>query len=275
MARIDGVQAANESLIEIAKIGAMAALRAPRMAKSNIMAEILTGEDMLPLIEILGIVGEGNAFVWGDHIVAKKAYDAGTPIVELLIGVDATVSDLNWNCGGCGFDTCTEFNKYAKKNRSRGAFVVGPSCQWKLMDHGIALSQAAAAISAMNVENRLQADFGSISMLLGHLEGCSMVIGISLGPCGESVWYNRVDLKDSFNMADHVQFMHNTLPQLFVGFVGDGLPPFKYGPDWQQAPKYLQANESQEINDKKKDIARRIGKVVEREMAKRATKGKK
>ena len=47
MSRIDGVQAANESLIEIAKIGAMAALRAPRMAKSNIMVEILTGEDPL------------------------------------------------------------------------------------------------------------------------------------------------------------------------------------------------------------------------------------
>ena len=269
MSVIDGNQAANDNLLEIAKVGAMAALRAPRMAKSKIKVEIITGEDMLPLIEILGIVGEGNAFVWGDHIVAKNAYDAGTPIVELLIGVDATVSDLNWNCGGCGFDTCAEFNKYAKKHRSPGAFMVGPSCQWKLMDHGIALSQAAAALSGMNVENRLQADFGAISMLLGHLEGCSMVVGISLGPCGESVWFNRVDLKDSFNMAEHLQFMHNTLPQLFVGFVGDGFPPFKYGPEWQQAPKYLQADESKEIMDKKKDIAMRIGKVIERERAKK------
>ena len=104
MSVIDGIQAANDNLLEIAKVGAMAALRAPRVAKSKIKVEILTGEDMLPLIEILGIVGEGNAFVWGDHVVAKKAYEAGTPIVELLIGVDATVSDLNWNCGGCGFD---------------------------------------------------------------------------------------------------------------------------------------------------------------------------
>ena len=45
MSIIDGVQAANETLIEIAKIGAMAAFRAPKMAKSKIKVETLTGED--------------------------------------------------------------------------------------------------------------------------------------------------------------------------------------------------------------------------------------
>src|SRR3989304_1208048 len=105
MSVIDGIQAVNENLLNMAKVGAAAALRAPKIAKSKIRVEIITGEDLLPLIEIIGIAGETNAFVHGDYIIAKKAFETGTPIVELLIGVDATVSDLAWNCGACGFDT--------------------------------------------------------------------------------------------------------------------------------------------------------------------------
>jgi len=275
MSVIDGILAANEDLLNIAKVGASAALRAPKVANSNIRVEIVTGEDLEPLVEIVGIAGETNAFVNGDYVVASKASKAGTPIVELLIGVDATVSDLAWNCGGCGFATCAEFNRYAKEHKSSGNFMLGPSCQWKLMDHGIALAYAAAAISAMGVECRLQADFGSIGLLLGHLEGCSMCIGISVGPYGESVWYNRAYSVDSFNMAEHIQFMQNTLPQLFVAFVGDGHPPFKSGPVWAKEPKYFKPMEAPEFLAKKQDAGARIGKIIEREMVKKAAKKKK
>lgn len=120
MSVIDGIQAVNENLLAVAKIGASAALRAPMMAKSKIRMEIITGEDFLPLVEIAGIVGEINQFVQGDYVVAKRALEAGTPIVELLIGVDATISDLAWNCGACGFDTCAEFNRYGREHKSRG-----------------------------------------------------------------------------------------------------------------------------------------------------------
>lgn len=273
MAVIDGTQAVNENLLAIAKVGASAALRAPVTAKTKIRTEIVTGEDMLPLIEISGIVGEVSTFVYGDHAVAKKAYDAGTPIVELLIGVDASVSDLAWNCGACGFDTCAEFNRYSKENKSPGAFMVGPSCNWKILDHGMAVSYAAAAMSAMGTENRLQADYGGFSLLLGHLEGCTMCVGISLGPYGESVWFNRADLKDSFDMAEHIMFMQNTLPQLFLAFVGGGFPMVKHGPNWAQEPKYLVAmGESPEIAAKRQEIGARIGQVIAREMAKKAAK---
>jgi uncharacterized ferredoxin-like protein len=269
---IDGLQAANENLLAVAKVGATAALSAPKMARTHIKVEIVTGEDMLPLIEIVGILGETNAFVRGDHVVASKASEAGTPIVQLLIGVDATVSDLAWNCGGCGFGTCAEFNRYSKEHKSQGTACIGPSCQWKLLDHGVALSYAAAAISAMHVECRLHGDYGSAGLLVGHLDGCSLCIGISLGPGGESVWYNRADLKHSFTMAEHEEFMHNTLPQLFVAFNGSGHPLTKFGPGWAAEPKFWKATEDPAFMAKKRDAALRIGKIVERERAKRTAK---
>ena len=74
---IDGLQAANENLLAVAKVGATAALSAPKMARTHIKVEIVTGEDLLPLIEIVGILGETNAFVRGDHVVAKKASETG------------------------------------------------------------------------------------------------------------------------------------------------------------------------------------------------------
>lgn len=105
MARIDGNKAANENLIVAAKFAAAAALKATSVAKTKIKTKIFTDEDMLPIAELLGIIGEGNAFVQGDGACIKKAYEKGTPVIGLLIGANTVSSDLNWNCGACGFDT--------------------------------------------------------------------------------------------------------------------------------------------------------------------------
>jgi uncharacterized ferredoxin-like protein len=272
MSVIEGIQAVNENLLAVAKVGASAALRAPVMAKSKIKTKIITNEDFLPMVEMAGIVGEINQFVQGDYVVAKKALDAGTPIIELLIGVDATVSDLAWNCGACGFNTCAEFNRYSREHKSPGKFMVGPSCNWKLIDHGIAMSYGAAAISAMNVECRMQADYGSFALLLGYMEGCNMCVGISLGPYGESIWYNRVDSENSFDMTEHMEFMQNTLPQMFISFPGDGRPPFKSGSVWGKEPKFFKPVEDPELMAKQQKVGVRIGEIISREMARKAAK---
>ena len=276
MAYLDGIQAANDNLLAVAKVGAMAALRAPLLAKTKIKIEILTGEDLSPLAEILAIAGEGSAFVYGDAVNAKKAFEAGTSVVELLIGCDATVSDLAWNCGACGFDSCAEFNHFSREHRGPGNFFVGPSCNWKLFDHGMAMSYASAAISGMNVECRQQASYGFAALACGYMEGCNMCIGISLGPCGDSIWYDRVFLEHSFDMAEHFQYLENTLPQLFVGFCGGGHPLAKvgFGPNWAAKPKFWKATEDPEFLAKQQDISARVGQIIARERAKRAAKKK-
>jgi len=270
MAVLDGMDVSNEDLLAAAKGGAMAALTAQTVAGTKMQARILTGEDVLPLIEILEIIGEANTFVRADAVVARKAYEAGTPIVELLIGADGTISELNWNCGACGFNTCEEFNSYSKKNKSQGAMgFVGPNCNWKILDHGIASSSAAAAISAMNLECRVQASYAVAASALGHFGDCTLGIAITIGPVKESAWFNRVDLKDSFTIDEHEQFLKNTLPQLFVGFCGGGYPLLKHRPDWAVEPKFWKETEDQEFMAKQQDIMARVAKVIEREMEKR------
>lgn len=269
MAVLDGSKAANESLLAVAKVGVLAALKSPRVTSASIKTEILTDEDVSPLCEILEIVGEVSAFVYGDALVVRKSLEAGTPIVELLLGVDGAMGDLAWNCGACGFNTCAEFNKYCKENKSQGAFYVGPNCIWKIFDLGMALSFAAAAVADMGAECRVQASYGFAGLALGHLEGCSVATGVSVGPAGESIWFDRRDLKESFTMKEHEQFMRNTLPQLYLGFCGGGFPLLKHRPDWAAEPLFWKAEEDPEFMAKQQDVLARVGKVIEREKAKK------
>lgn len=265
---LDGKQLAQESLVNVAALGAIAAYKAPKIAGTEIRTQIITGDDLLPLSEILSVIGEGSAFVAGDAVCSKLAHEKGTPVVELLIGADTTVSDLNWNCGACGFKTCAEFNKYSKENKSPGAYYVGPSCNWKLLDFGMAQSWAAAAVGQQNVENRIQTSFGVAGLLLGYLGGCNVSVGVSLGPCRDQVWYSRPDLAHSFDMSEHEQFMLNCIPQMFVGFTGGGYPMIKHNSQWGGAPKFFKLMDDPDFMTGYQDIMGRVMAIVERERAK-------
>jgi uncharacterized ferredoxin-like protein len=266
---IDETQITNDRVLAAAKAGAIAALRAPVVARTKIKVEIITGDDLLPLAEILAVAGEINAFVKGDSVVVNKAFKAGKPVVELLIGSDTTVADLGWNCGACGFDTCAEFNRYGREHKSQGGFSVGPSCNWKVLDNGMALAYAAAAIAEMNVECRLQASYGFAAMAVGYLAGCSMGCGVSIGPGGQSIWYDRTDMVNSFTTEQVQRNMQYILPQLFIGFCGDANPPVKLGRNWNRNPKFFRPVEDPEFLAKRQDVGERIGKIIARERAKR------
>ena len=69
---IDGTKLVNENLVNAAAFVAMAALKAPKMAQTEIKIEILSGDEVLPLAELLGILGEASAFVAGDATVGKR-----------------------------------------------------------------------------------------------------------------------------------------------------------------------------------------------------------
>ena len=72
MGVIDGFEAANEGLLSVAKAGAMAAMTMPTVAGTKVNTKILTGEDVLPLVEILEILGESHTFIRADAVVVRK-----------------------------------------------------------------------------------------------------------------------------------------------------------------------------------------------------------
>lgn len=278
MAIYDARKLANETIFEVAKLCAMAALKAPQITgRTEIKGEIVTGEDLLPIMEYMGIQGEVGAVAQQDFLTLKKAYEAGTPPVLLFLGAELGRSELGWNCYACGFATCAEFNRYSKKMRDAATLVsTGPTCLWKGLDFGIAADWAAATAWALNVDNRLQQGVANAARRLGHLQGCSRGVALSIGPCGDLVWFSRPALKGVASEEELMDYLWSNLPHHWMGRpYGDAESPiFKYADDWQLRPKRMELVEpSPEILEKKRSVEERLAALIQRERAKRGLKG--
>ncbi len=275
MAYHDGKKLANEGLLSAAQLCAMAALKAPQITgTTEIKVEILTGEDLDPLIEVLGILGEDNTVCFGDNKTLQACKDKGTlPVVMLMGGTGLGNSGLDWDCGACGFATCKEHDAYVEKEREKSpdftrpsAFgTPGPVCVWKAIDTGMAMDWACAAAARNNVENRAMASVGVISQALGYLANCEIAIGLCLGPCEPEVYYNRPSLKDMYDKDLVVTFMMRAFPTHFMGFPGAGDPRIKHSDDWETDPRYVRVSKREEVDQEKKEagMARVMQLVME------------
>lgn len=262
---IDGNAGLQEMLVEAAKWAVVAAKKAPQVTgKVNIKSHIITGEDLWPFVEIMGILGETVTFIRGDYVTMKMSLEKGNPQALLVLGADLHQSEMNWNCGACGFKTCAEFNRHSKENFGPGGSQAGPSCVWKVLDFGCAADWAAAQLWAMNIDNRVQASTGLTSNMLGYLEGCSGFIGISLGPCGDQVFYDRPLNARTWTMDDFEKSMRQTLPQHFVGFAGSGKPPFKFDQRFAEDSYYVQVAKDPEFDAASAEMGKKLSAAIEK-----------
>jgi uncharacterized ferredoxin-like protein len=275
MAYYDGKKLANDGLLSVAQLCAIAALKAPQMTgATELKIEILTGEDLDPLIEVLGILGEDNTVCFGDNKTLQSCKDKGTvPVVMLIGGKGVGNSELGWDCGACGFATCAEHNKYVAEERDKppdftrpSAFgTPGPVCVWKAIDTGMAMDYAVAAAARHNVENRAMASVGVISQALGYLAECEISIGICLGPAEHEVYYNRPSLKEQYDKELVTTFMMRAFPTHFMGFPGAGDPRIKHSDDWEHDPRYVRVAKREEADQSSKEagMARVMQLVME------------
>ena len=270
MAIINEEEIKEKEIIEVACGAAVAAKDAPQITgKTEIHTKIFTGEDIKPMVEMLKVFsgerGERSAFIYGDYLVGKKIIESGETHAVLLIGSKFSPSDLGWNCGACGFNSCAEFNKYVNENKGMGMFGYGPSCHWKVIDFGIALSQASAYIYSRNIDSRVQASYGVAGLLLDYLPGCDIVMGISIGPVGKSIWYewyNRPDLKYSFRKSDVYGALMRVFPFHFAGFPGGGNPLIKVNDNWFWDPHFSAIVNVPEALDIQAKLMEEIGEII-------------
>ncbi|MFK5894752.1 MAG: DUF2148 domain-containing protein [Pseudomonadota bacterium] len=106
----------------------------------------------------------------------------------LLIGLEGPVT-AGYDCGGCGFRTCKEFeDKRELKDFEMG--YTGPHCIMRMMDIGVALASAAKAASLLNIDNRVQQRVGAAARALGYID-CEVAMGIPVSISGKSIFYDR------------------------------------------------------------------------------------
>lgn len=106
----------------------------------------------------------------------------------LLVGLSKPVT-AGYDCGGCGYPTCKEFEKNRQiKEKEMG--YTGPHCIMRMIDIGVALSSAAKTASLHNVDNRIQQRVGAAAKALGFIKG-EVVMGIPVSITGKSIYFDR------------------------------------------------------------------------------------
>jgi uncharacterized ferredoxin-like protein len=245
MAVYEGYEAANEHMLIVAKACAAAAAKAPTLTgKLGLRMEILTGEDLEPMIQVLETLGKTSAFQLQDATAFRAYKNDGVLPPVLLLGADLTQPPL-WNCGGCGFPTCGEYLKYVSKNKGVGIGAYGPSCLWKVIDLGIACDHACACAAQHRAEARIMFSIGAVSMFLGRLEGCSFLLGLPIGPVGQNRWFDRMPWTKVINYEQRMMTQLSGAPNLFFAFSGGGKPILKTKPRWWEEPTFMKVEKDE------------------------------
>jgi uncharacterized ferredoxin-like protein len=204
----------------------------------------------------------------GDAMFLRLAYDQGRVPALLLIGADLRHSNVGYDCGACGFDTCREFNQYARDNPpALGVIYQGPCCIWKTIDYSISCSWACATAWQHNITNRIQGTSGMAAQILGCPEGCSTVLGLPIGPADEDLyWYNRPGevFNELFSYEDMMRFFLNFICAYWETFPG-AKPIVKAKDRWWEEPHYVlrvQEDSPEEVEKFHQDVGNAIQLVV-------------
>jgi uncharacterized ferredoxin-like protein len=275
MSIYDGNELAYDKLIDVAAHCVQSALKAPQVTERvEVKAVVISGDDLLPLIRLMEQFSKIQVSQFPDYWAIKGAYDAGNPPVIVELGADITQSEMDWNCGACGFSSCLEFNKFSRENRGMGNLYSGPSCNWKAFDFGVAVSWAVLTAWQHNIENRLMGSVGTLTRLLGYIEGCSITVGLVLGPLKEHWYYNRPALATNYSMQYWMDVALARIPQVFGSFTGVGRPHLKVVPRWWEATsRYTLAKEDAEFDRSAVEIQRKaVGILKEHKKAMKALK---
>lgn len=263
--RYRGKEASQDQLLDVARHCVQAFFKAPQYTgRTKMDAEIITGDDLVPIIEMLGCLAKINQFVRWDYETFADAYDSGNPPVLVMLAGDLTSSQLGWDCGSCGFPTCKEFNKFTVKKRNFGQLWAGPSCNWKVIDYGLACDWAAAAAAQYRVDNRIQGDSGAMAASLGYMPGMSAYIGLPLGPTRDLVWYSRETMNKKFSYEDAIGSMFRCVPTHFGAFPGGGNPIFQNKDRWWENPAFAIVQEPEGVMDPVYAVLEEMAEVVDK-----------
>jgi len=240
MAVYDGKKLAQHNLLNIATYCIHSALKAPQITgRVGLEFEIITDEDLNPLIEAFGLLLPLATFHGASLMSYSTALAAGEPPVLLLIGgKNLRKSELAWNCGACGFKTCKDFNQYsASIEPGLDAEAKGPFCQWKTIDYGMACDWAAAQAWHHNVTNRIEMAAGWAARALGYMPECDVVRGLPLGPMKDMFWYSREVINENLPYEMWKEMAMTFYPSNWATFPGHGRPTIKSGQQWWETPR--------------------------------------
>lgn len=181
----------SSAVITVAELMAVSARTAPKGGGLDYTSTaILTGKEKNELADAMERRQEKKRTP--ADIFKRDAEGIRKSQAVLLIGVRGTMPKRtqkgdSLNCGACGYETCGQFMKTAKK---KGEDFAGPNCIFEILDLGIALGSAVKTASTLNIDNRMMYTAGAAAMDLKLLDA-DVIIGVPLSATGKSPFFDR------------------------------------------------------------------------------------
>lgn len=178
----------QNAIMTVADLMALAARTAPKgKGIDTLEIRVLAKKDMRKLAARLEKLGQVNNI--GFFLRDAKNLAASDGCV--LIGCRGHEA-AGINCSGCGYTTCADFIKAAKKKATKDAPFEGPNCILRMADLGIAVGSAVKTAQIHNVDNRIMYSGGVAARDLNLFsKDCTVVYAIPLSATGKNIFFDR------------------------------------------------------------------------------------
>jgi len=168
----------DKAVLNVANLMELAAKTAPKAA----------GQDLIEIV----VLDKKQCEKLGEDMIAF-AKDTKQPLFErdgkgvknasamLLIGLKKH-QGVGLECGACGHP--------CKFETKKGKDFIGPNCDVRVIDLGIALGSAVKSAQIHNVDNRIMYRAATIAMKQGLID-CTFSMGIPLSATGKNIFWDR------------------------------------------------------------------------------------
>jgi uncharacterized ferredoxin-like protein len=196
-----------DTVRQVAKLMAAAAITAPKsggqlfLAGKHLFIETVIVDDRNTLTQLAAWMRargkERREAIWFRDAEAAEAIDA-----VLFVGL-ARWYPPNYDCGACGYATCAEFMHATKELRSDGEELefVGPQCNLRDIDLGIAVGSAAKTAAIHSIDARCQTRIAVAARKLGVITS-DIAVALSLSLTHKAIGFDRRMPEVDFDSLD-------------------------------------------------------------------------
>jgi uncharacterized ferredoxin-like protein len=201
----DGIR--TDTVRQVAKLMAAAAITAPKsggqlfLAGKHLFIETVIVDDRDTLNRLAAWMRargkERREAIWFRDAEAADAIDA-----VLFVGLADWYPPV-YDCGACGYATCAEFTHATKQLRddSEELEFVGPQCNLRDIDLGIAVGSAAKTAAIHSIDARCQTRIAVAARKLSLIKA-DIAVALSLSLTHKAVGFDRRMPEIDFDALD-------------------------------------------------------------------------
>jgi uncharacterized ferredoxin-like protein len=198
-----------DTAVQVARLMAAAAVTAP---KSGGMLFLAGRPDFMETVIVVDPDGRHQLAEWlrargkerRESIWFRDADVAEAVDAILFVGIRGWYPP-NYDCGACGYATCAEFlhHTQALRERSDELEFVGPTCNLRDIDLGIAVGSAAKTAAIHSIDCRCQTRVAVAARKLGVIEA-DLAVALALSVTHKAIGFDRrMPTIDDYDALDY------------------------------------------------------------------------